>query len=201
MMATEPSELSIYTSEYLTEQERRFLIDNLAVKSVEFSGVSNAQIFARYLMHDTKRQIESNSVQTAVVRGKETILAFHAFSSLTTSWTWIKFAMSLFREGFNVILIDLPGFGKSSVARDVHCSHETWKNWDVGFLVEFLTRIHVGKVNVLACYESVPILFHLFTQAPQILGKQHFIHNVCLLCDFQTSRSHLSPKVKYQTNT
>ena len=180
VMATEPSELSVYTSKYLTEQERRFLIDNLVVRSVEFSGASNTQIFCRCLIHDLTKQNESGAVVSSVQRGKETVLCLHALSKLTTSWTWIKFAVSLFRQGFNVILMDLPGFGKSSIARDIRCPVSAWAHWDVHLITTFLAKIAVPKVNVLACYDSAPLFFNLVHKAPQVLGKNHVLHNVCL---------------------
>lgn len=190
-MSTEPSEISIYTSKYFTEQERRFFIDNLFVKSVEFSGSSNTQVFCRCLSHDLTRQVESNVVKSVVNRGKETVLLLHAFTNMTTSWTWIKFSMTLFREGFNVVMIDLPGFGKSSIARDVHCKLDVWKQWDVQVVSQTLEKLGVPKVNVVACYETASTFFNLMRQVPHILGKNHVLHNVC--CNPPEYWNRLSP--------
>ena len=133
-------------------------------------------------MHDTTKQFTGQFTDPGtapiVQRGKQTVLAFHAFAKMTTSCAWLKFGATLFRQGFNVILLDLPGFGKSSVARDVSCSVESWQSWDVSLVTNLISKMNLGQVNILACYESAPMLFHLMRDAPQVLGRNHVIHNV-----------------------
>ena len=182
-ISTEPSEVAIYKCPLLTDSERRFFIDNVEVKSIEFSGSSNCQLFCRCLMHDLSKQFTGQFTDTGnapvVQRGKETILALHAFSKMTTSCTWLKFAATFFRQGFNVILLDLPGFGRSSIARDVRCPLSAWQSWEVNLLTTMLAKLGIAKVNVIACYHSASIFFNMVRQAPQILGRNHVLHNVC----------------------
>ena len=182
VISTEPSEVAIYKCTLLTDSERRFLIDNLELKSVEFSGTSNCQLFCRCLIHDLAKQFTGQFSGAdnipAVSRGKETILCLHAFSKMTTSWTWLKFAATWFRQGFNVVLLDLPGFGKSSIARDVRCSVDCWQSWEVSLITTLLSNIGVSRVNVVACYESASIFFNIVRHSPHILGRNHVLHNV-----------------------
>lgn len=179
VMSTEPSDLSVYTSSYLTEFERRIFIDNLAIKSIEFSAGENAQIFCRCLIHESSKPNDSYMLKSGIKVGSETILCLHGFERLTTSWTWIKFAATLFRQGFNVIMMDSPGFGKSSIARDVRSPLSSWKSWDAQLVMMFLAKLSISKVNVMACYEGASTFVNLLLSSSHVLGKNHYIHNVC----------------------
>lgn len=178
VLATEASDLCIYTSSYLTEFERRVFIDNLSIRSVEFSAGENAQIFCRCLMHDASKPNDSHMLPYGVPAGSETILCMHGFDRLTTSWVWIKFAATLFRQGFNVIMMDSPGFGKSSIAREVRCPLTAWKDWDAQLVTSFLAKLSVPRVNVVACYEGASTFASLLVSCPQVLAKNHYLHNV-----------------------
>lgn len=178
-LATEPSELTMYMSPYLTEFERRFLVDNMIVKSIEFSGIGNSQIFCRCMIHDLSKSSENQALPSGVTRGLETVLLVHAFHKMTTSWTWIKFATTLYRAGFNVILMDLPGFGRSSVGRDIRCPVESWRSWEVQIFTTFLAEMKIARVNFVGCYESASIFLSVLINAPQVLSRNHYLHNVC----------------------
>lgn len=183
ILSTQPSELAMYTSRYLTEYERRFFVDNLEVQSIEFSGESNCQIFCRTLIHDLSKpftgQFAKASGETPIVRGSSTILCLHAFAKLTTSWTWIKFAVTLFRQGFNVVMVDLPGFGRSSISRDIRCPLKAWRSWEVPIMSTLVNDLGLKKVNIMACYQSASVFFHIIQEYPQLLGRHHVLHNVC----------------------
>jgi pimeloyl-ACP methyl ester carboxylesterase len=178
-MSTDAAELSVYTSPHFTDFERRIFIDNLSVKSVEFSAGENAQIFCRCLIHDTSKPTDSQPLPSGIKLGSETILCLHGFERLTTSWVWIKFAATLFRQGFNVIMMDSPGFGKSSIARDIRCPLRSWKGWDAQLVTMFLAKLSISRVNVMACYEGASTFLNLLLDSAIILGKNHYLHNVC----------------------
>jgi pimeloyl-ACP methyl ester carboxylesterase len=200
-MSTQPSELAIYTSKFLTEYERRFFIDNLEIQSIEFSGESNCQIFCRTLIHDPSKpftgQFGDSAGSSLIQRGSATILCLHAFAKMTTSWTWIKVAVTLFRQGFNVVMVDLPGFGKSSISRDIRCPTEAWRRWEVPIMTTLVNDLGLKKVNMLACYQSASIFFHILQEYPQLLGKNHILHNVRVSVTLHhplLSRSCLTPR-------
>jgi pimeloyl-ACP methyl ester carboxylesterase len=178
-ISTEPSDLTMYLSPYLTEFERRFFVDNMEVRSIEFTSGGNAQIFCRCMIHDPSRSAENQMLPSKFPRGSETVLCVHAFNKLTTSWAWIKLATTLFRQGFNVILMDLPGFGRSSVGRNIRCSIEQWRRWDVQIFSAFLAELKIPRVNMIGCYDSASVFLQILLNAPQILSKNHFLHNVC----------------------
>jgi hypothetical protein len=179
-LSVEPSDLTMYMSPYLTDFERRFFIDNMTVKSIEFSGTGNAQIFCRAMMHDKIKSFGTQMLPSRIPRGDETVLCLHAFHKMTTSWTWIKLATTLYRQGFNVILMDLPGLGRSSVGRDIKCSVDTWRKWEVQILTTFLSELKISRVNIVSCYESASVFLNVLLHAPQVLSRNHFLHNVCL---------------------
>jgi hypothetical protein len=183
VVSTEPTDLAVYTSIFFTEYERRFFVDFLETKSIEFSAAANCQIFCRTLIHDLSKQANqtfaSESGASVVERGSETIMCFHSFSKITTSWAWIKFAVTLFRQGFNVVLVDLPGFGKSSIGRDIRCDVKTWKSWNVTMINMLMTKLEIKRINIMAAHESASIFTDILLQTPQLLGRNHFLYNVC----------------------
>jgi pimeloyl-ACP methyl ester carboxylesterase len=170
---------------FFTEIERRFFVDNLETKSIEFSAGANCQMFCKTLIHDLSKPsnhvFPEDSGCATVPVGKETILCLHPLHKLTSSWAWIKFAVTLFRQGFNVILIDLPGFGKSSIGRDVRCPVETWRSWQVTMITLLLQKLGIPKVNILAGYESAEILFDIMHETPNLLGRNHVLYNVRII--------------------
>lgn len=178
-MSAEPSELTIYKSEHLTDFERRFFVDNIVVKSIEFSGSANAQIFCRCMIHDRDKGIGGQALASSFSPGKETILCLHGFQKMTTSWTWLKFSTTLFRSGFNVIMLDLPGFGRSSIMRDIRCPVSTWEHWQVQMFTTFLGQMGISRVNVMGCYQGASLFLDILLHAPQVLSGNHFLHNVC----------------------
>ena len=184
VVSTDPTDLAVYTSVFLTEHERRFFVDNLETKSVEFSAGANCQIFCKTLMHDTSKPSNhtypNDAGCAAVPVGKETILCLHPLRKVTSSWAWVKFAVTLFRQGFNVVMVDLPGFGKSSIGRDVRCSTQTWRPWEVTMVTLLLQKLHISKVNILAGYESASILFDIIHESPNLLGRNHILYNVSI---------------------
>ena len=177
-LSTEPSDLTMCLSPFFTEFERRFLVDNMVLKSIEFSGAANAQIFCRCMMHDISKPSENQTLPSSIKRGSETVLFIHGFHKMTTSWTWIKYATTIYREGFNVILMDLPGFGRSSVGRDVRCPIEAWRSWEVQIFTTFLSELGVNRVNVVGSYESASVFMSVLLHAPQVLSRNHYLHNV-----------------------
>ena len=179
-LSVEPSDLTMYMSPYLTDFERRFFIDNMVVKSIEFSGTGNAQIFCRVMMHDQAKSSGNQMLPSRIARGSETVLCLHAFHKMTTSWCWIKLATTLYRQGFNVILMDLPGFGRSSVGRDIRCSVGSWRKWEVQIFTTFLAEMKIPRVNILSCYETASVFLTILLNAPQVLSRNHYLHNVCL---------------------
>jgi pimeloyl-ACP methyl ester carboxylesterase len=129
-------------------------------------------------MHDLSKTTENQMLPSKISRGGETVLFLHAFHKLTTSWTWIKLAITLYRQGFNVILLDLPGMGKSSVGRDIRCQVESWRKWEVQIFTTFLAEMDVHRVNTIACYETASVFLQILLHAPQVLSKNHYLHNV-----------------------
>ena len=49
------------------------------------------------------------------------VLFLHDFQQLCTCWCWMKFALFLYQKGMDLIFLDFPGFGKSSVGENTRC--------------------------------------------------------------------------------
>ncbi|KAF4713779.1 hypothetical protein FOZ62_032296, partial [Perkinsus olseni] len=211
-VASEASETAVLSGPAFTEKERNFLIEHLTTEVAEFSVAANCQIFARCLVQTTEiaRLLQKNG-QEGRAKGKrsqqgEWVLAIHGFGNLTTSWTWMKaryagrcprdcfsqFAVGLYKKGFNVLLIDLPGFGKSSISQNIRCSPEP-------AALQVLSELGVHQCRVVACYEGAGMLFKLLMKYPHLIGSHHFLYNPVIdddALDTYCSQLRLTSKIR-----
>ncbi|KAF4685123.1 hypothetical protein FOZ60_006852 [Perkinsus olseni] len=211
-VASEASEAAVLSGPAFTEKERNFLIERLTTEVAEFSVAANCQIFARCLVQTTEiaRLLQKNG-QEGRAKGKrsqqgEWVLAIHGFGNLTTSWTWMKaryagrcprdcfsqFAVGLYKKGFNVLLIDLPGFGKSSISQNIRCSPEP-------AALQVLSELGVHQCRVVACYEGAGMLFKLLMKYPHLIGSHHFLYNPVIdddALDTYCSQLRLTSKIR-----
>ncbi|KAF4653322.1 hypothetical protein FOZ61_009065, partial [Perkinsus olseni] len=218
-VASEASEAAVLSGPAFTEKERNFLIERLTTEVAEFSVAANCQIFARCLVQTTEiaRLLQKNG-QEGRAKGKrsqqgEWVLAIHGFCNLTTSWTWMKaryagrwprdcssqFAVGLYKKGFNVLLIDLPGFGKSSISQNIRCSPERWRPRDAHMLSHVLSELGVHQCRVVACYEGAGMLFKLLMKYPHLIGSHHFLYNPVIddnALDTYCSQLRLTSKIR-----
>ncbi|KAF4733776.1 hypothetical protein FOZ63_030402 [Perkinsus olseni] len=230
-VASEASEAAVLSGPVFTEKERNFLLERLTTEVAEFSVAANCQIFARCLVQTTEiaRLLQKNG-QEGRAKGKrsqqgEWVLALHGFGNLTTSWTWMKaryagrcprdgssqFAVGLYKKGFNVLLIDLPGFGKSSISQNIRCSPERWRPRDASMLshvrtepvrgqaLQVLSELGVHQCRVLACYEGAGMLFKLLMKYPHLIGSHHFLYNPVInddALDTYCSQLRLTSKIR-----
>ncbi|KAF4660925.1 hypothetical protein FOL47_006905 [Perkinsus chesapeaki] len=189
---SEPSEEAVLSSEAFNEKEKSFLLDNLTTQVAEFSISANCQIYARCLQQSTG--IKPTKHKLSKKKGADTgewVLAIHGYGNLTTSWTWMKLALSLYKKGFNVLLIDLPGFGKSNISQNIRCPPERWRPWEASMISHVLSEFGVHQCRVVACYEGAGMLFKLLMKYPNLIGTHHILYNPII--DDDALESYCSP--------
>ncbi|MCK9578311.1 alpha/beta hydrolase [bacterium] len=95
----------------------------------------------------TEKTIEVNGIKTKyreVINGKnnETILIFHGWGG--TSFSWLKTAIILAENGYNSVLLDLPGFGETPPPQEIWGTDEY-----VSFLNSFKKEMGLPKIFLL----------------------------------------------------
>jgi hypothetical protein len=169
-MVIEHSDTAILQSNVFEEEERNFLVESLQTQVAEFSLVSNCRVYTRTLEH-------RNTTGTGSVKGPEWVVLIHDYKKYTTSWTWVRFAIPLYKRGFNVMLVDLPGFGKSGISGQVRQSPEKWANVDAAVIVNVLAEFRISKARIIALGESAGIWKNLTLKYKHALAKVNVLVN------------------------
>lgn len=117
------------------------------------------------------------------------VMVLHAASGvLTSSWAWTKLGMPLYKQGYSVIFLDLPGFGMSSCAEDPYCPVSRWKSYDHEIVQSVMDRLEVNCCNFLATGEGCNTVVRMLQKSPTYIAKYHIFHNPIITLD------ELSPK-------
>ena len=170
-MVIEHSDTAILQSTVFTEEERNFLVEFLQTQVAEFSLVSNCRVYTRVLEHKTTLAGPAGTGTAGWV------VLLHGYEKYTTSWTWVKFAIPLYKRGFNVMLVDLPGFGKSGIGGQVRQSPEKWSGVDAAVLVNVMAEFKVSQARIVALGQAAQIWKNMTHKYKHALGKQNVLVN------------------------
>eukprot|EP00927_Polykrikos_kofoidii_P044778 TRINITY_DN38654_c0_g2_i1.p1 TRINITY_DN38654_c0_g2~~TRINITY_DN38654_c0_g2_i1.p1 ORF type:complete len:590 (+),score=95.36 TRINITY_DN38654_c0_g2_i1:172-1941(+) len=108
-------------------------------------------------------------------------LLLHAMKGrLTTSWVWMKLARELYQAGYSVVLVDLPGFGKSMVNQVTHCSTDSWILQDWLVICQMLDELGVPNCTTFSTGESCGTVLRILQRSPQQLTTEHVFYNPIL---------------------
>lgn len=168
-MVIEHSDTAMLQSNIFQEEERNFLVEGLQTQVAEFSLVSNCRVYTRTLEH--KRSAGQGP------KGPDWVVFIHDYKKFTTSWTWIRFAIPLYKRGFNVMLIDLPGFGKSGIKGQVRQSPEKWADVDAAVIVNVLAEFKISQARIITLGESAVIWKNLTLKYKHALAKVNVLVN------------------------
>eukprot|EP00929_Paragymnodinium_shiwhaense_P049038 TRINITY_DN24753_c0_g1_i1.p1 TRINITY_DN24753_c0_g1~~TRINITY_DN24753_c0_g1_i1.p1 ORF type:complete len:626 (-),score=102.18 TRINITY_DN24753_c0_g1_i1:177-2054(-) len=116
-------------------------------------------------------------------QGKFVLLLHEVRGPLTTSWTWIKFAKPLYQAGYSVILMDLPGLGRSQINQKLRCDPDTWISQDWHIVSECLDHMGVEKVNIVAVGEACNTVLRLLQRSPHQSVGEHIFYNPVITQD------------------
>jgi len=114
--------------------------------------------------------------------GKFTVLIHDRAGPLRTSWIWLSLVRTLYKSGFSVILLDLPGMGASSFGGNCQAAGVEWEEHDVSFLVQVMDALRIPKCHLVTCGASCSALIQLVKSAPNRIEGEHILHNPVLDC-------------------
>mmetsp|Transcript_113094 Transcript_113094/g.205658 ORF Transcript_113094/g.205658 Transcript_113094/m.205658 type:complete len:724 (-) Transcript_113094:26-2197(-) len=178
-VAEEPSDNAVLWGELFGSKERKFLRELLSSQTVCFTLADTYQIFVRTLFHSEAFITSKNGA--GMRRAGKFVLMLHALDGdLTSSWTWAKFIRPMYRNNFSVILVDLPGFGKSTVSRTSYCPISRWKEYDFHIISKILEELGIPKCHICAVGTGCGILVRMLQRAAHRLEDEHFMLNPVL---------------------
>lgn len=126
------------------------------------------KVNTRYIKHPDKNQF------------RKTIIFTHGHSTDSTWVTWIKLAVFLFNCDFDVILFDLPGFGKSTINGETKVNFKNWLEDGPHMVKEFLSNLKVNKVSVCGYCGGAALMIRTMNQYPEYFEKQHILYNIII---------------------
>lgn len=163
----EPSDKSVFWGELFMEKERLFFRKELTTEVASFSIKDTFQMSVRCLWQPVARTKVGHRPGT-------TIALFHSLEfPLTTSWTWVKLARPLYKSGFSVVMIDLPGFGRSKMNMDPAVKLEEWSHQDWHILSQTLDELRVHSVLTICIGKICGTILRILMRSPHSLGKEH----------------------------
>jgi len=141
-----------------------------------FSVLDTFQISVRTVW----RPESGNEQRSSLRKGRFAMLLHDTSGRLTTSWTWLKLVKPLYQMGLSVILVDLPGMGKSSINNVSTLSTSVWQSHEGHILCKILDELRVSKCHLVACGHSCSALLRMVKHNPHQMEKEHILHNPVL---------------------
>ncbi|CAE7225691.1 unnamed protein product [Symbiodinium pilosum] len=168
----EASASSILWGELFPEKERNFLRQVLQEGSQNFGIKDTFQLEYRIAWNPiAKQQMEARG---ETLDGKLVILIHGYTGRITDSWGWAKMVKPLWKQGFTVCLLDMPGFGRSSINLRWNAPLASWQHLDAIVLSKFIEGMRFRKPASLVTYrESCQSVLRLFRESPHLVSSQH----------------------------
>ncbi|CAE7452079.1 unnamed protein product [Symbiodinium natans] len=168
----EASPSSILWGELFPEKERNFLRQVLEEGNMSFGVRDTFQMEYRIAWEPIAKQQMQARGET--IDGKLVIL-LHGYSGrITSSWGWSKLVKPLWKQGFTVCLLDMPGFGRSSINMRWNAPLSSWQHLDSLVLSKFIEAMRFRKPTSLVSYrESCQTALRVCRDSPHLVSHQH----------------------------
>jgi len=177
MASSTPSDMAVLWGESFGSKERKFLRELLSSQTICFSLKDTYQIHVRTLWHPASIASAMSLANGLRRQGKFALLLHDMVGDLTTSWTWAKFIRPLYRKGFSVIVVDLPGFGRSAVSQVPSCPLERWQGQQSHVISKIMEELSVAKCQILAVGQTCGVLLHMLLSSPHRMAPEHVLVN------------------------
>eukprot|EP00435_Cladocopium_sp_Y103_P032341 s273_g8.t1 len=170
----EASTASVLWGELFTEKDRSFLRQHLEEGNLSFGAKDTFQLEYRIVWNpEAKKQI---SERGETKDGKLVILLHGYGGRIINSWGWVKMVKSLWKQHFTVCLLDMPGFGRSSVNMSWNTPLQEWLHMDAVILAKFINGMNFRKsVSFIAYRESCASVMKLCTDSPHLVGSRQIL--------------------------
>ncbi|KRX06482.1 hypothetical protein PPERSA_05095 [Pseudocohnilembus persalinus] len=156
----------IYNSEIFTDDERKL-----------FNYIHQFQI-------ETKTEKHLYSLNTRFLyreqNKKEPCFMLHGHDKGCTWISWLQLALILFENGRNVLLMDLPGFGKSTVDGDKNSFTIKYKNDSHNMVKNMINIFQLKNVHAVGWCGGGANFYRTIAHYPKLFGKNHIFHNVVI---------------------
>ncbi|CAF1068013.1 unnamed protein product [Rotaria sordida] len=118
---------------------------------------------------------------------RQFVLILHGFDETENWTTWTKMTEPLYNRGlYSVILVDLPGFGRSS-GRDLN--QASWKRHAPEIVVAILSSFHIRKpVNVIATCGGSATTVRTINRYPLWFRDRNLVFTNSVIGDFGESK-------------
>lgn len=170
----EASTASILWAELFTEKDRSFLHQHLEEGNLSFGAKDTFQLEYRIAWNaEAKKQIR----ERGETKDGRLVILMHGYSGrITNSWGWIKMVRSLWKQNFTVCLLDMPGFGRSSVNMRWNTPQSEWLHMDAVILAKFINGMNFRKsVSFIAYRESCASVLKLCLDSPHLVGQRQLL--------------------------
>ena len=168
----QPSEKALLNGELFKEKERVFLKKTLRLHNVSFP-----------IGHDRTVQIELKSFwqpealttnSRGARAGRFVTLLSDDRPPIKDAFAWIKLVRPLYKKGFSVILLDLPGMGGSGCNANITVEHADWEAEDFRIVENALRGLKVARTHLVAFGKACRIILK-FAKHTHIDGYSTFL--------------------------
>mmetsp|Transcript_11821 Transcript_11821/g.28271 ORF Transcript_11821/g.28271 Transcript_11821/m.28271 type:complete len:623 (+) Transcript_11821:89-1957(+) len=170
----EASPSSVLWGELFTEKERIFLRQCLEEGNISFGSEDTFQIEYRIAWNPAaKKQIETRGGTSE----HNLVIFLHGYSGrITNSWGWVKMVKPLWKQGFTVCLLDMPGFGRSSVNMRWNAPLSSWQRHDSIILSKLIERMRFLKpISFVSYRESCQSVLRVFRDSPHLVSDRQVL--------------------------
>lgn len=167
------SERSALWGELFKDGERRFLRQVMEEMEINLALRDTYQVNIRAVW-----QPHAKHPYPGHKREGKTVVCLHSLSGFTNnSWCWIKMAKPLYQAGFNVILMEFPGCGRSKLNAGATIEpQQDWRRIDWHIVMEVIGELKLKVFYTVAVGESCMTLLRLLLNSPRSINAEHIFY-------------------------
>lgn len=174
-MTLEYSDKAVLQNPIFSDHENVILNEKLKSRAADFVVGQPCRMFMRII-----RAAEN------VKAPRPFCLFLHDFGLRTcSSWLWSKFAISMDKRGMTPVLLDLPGFGRSSWGNRISGGAQVWEDKAPEMLEHVLSYLHARAASFVAFGEGAAVFLRFLASRPRLVRRQVALINPILPADFK----------------
>lgn len=107
------------------------------------------------------------------------ILLLHGHGDCCTWTTWLKLSFILFEKGYNCLLLDLPGYGKSKILnfKEKRINPKIYINDSADLFYNLISFFKLENVICIGFCGGAANIIRTISKYPKIFNKRHVLHN------------------------
>jgi pimeloyl-ACP methyl ester carboxylesterase len=145
--------------------------------------------FYKQLFVEVSTKFHKYKINTRIIKHTEddsikrkTIIFSHGHATECNWVTWIKSAVFLFNCGYDVVLFDLPGFGRSLVNGKLKVHFKNWITDGPDMFRSFIQNLNISSKKVSCCgfCGGGALMIRTMAKYPQLFEKHHMFYNLMI---------------------